>query len=344
MGGMMKSFASDNYSGVHPDVLAAISAVNDAHAPAYGYDETTTALETLIKDAFGTHATCYPVFNGTGANIIALQAILPRHGAVLAAVNAHIHNDESIAPEMVAGTRVIGVPTHDGKLRPELIAPYLHKSEHNAQVKAVYISQVTELGTCYSLAELHALKAECTKHGLYLYMDGARLSNAAAHLNCTLKELGDCVDMLSFGGTKNGLMIGELLVVLNPALNAPMKHLRKINMQLGSKMRFISAQFVVWLKTGLWQALAKHSNAMATDLYHKIKDLDGVEVIYEVASNAVFVALPEAVIAPLQESYPFYVWDESFNDGETPVVRLMASFDTTPEDVDGFVTRLKALL
>lgn len=340
----MKSFASDNYSGIHPEVLAAIGAVNHAHALAYGYDETTKELETLIKDAFGTHAISYPVFNGTGANIIALQAILPRHGAVLAAVNAHIHNDESIAPEMVAGTRVIGIPTHDGKLRPEFIAPYLNKSEHNAQIKAVYISQVTELGTCYSLAELHALKNECTKHGLYLYMDGARLSNAAAHLNCSLKALGECVDMLSFGGTKNGLMIGELLVVLNPALNAPMKHLRKINMQLGSKMRFISAQFVAWLKTGLWRELAEHSNAMANDLYHKIKDLDGVEIIYAVESNAVFTALPEAVIAPLQADYPFYVWDESFNDGETPIVRLMASFDTTPEDVDGLVTRLKALL
>lgn len=333
------SFASDNYSGVHPQILNAVALANGGHQPAYGYDVYSKHLSNLIKQAFGEQASCYPVFNGTGANVLALSAMLPRFGAVLCTKNAHIANDEGIAPEYVAGVRPVLVSTPDGKLRPEQIASHLSDSEHNAPICAVYISQVSELGTCYSLDELQALSDECKKHGLYLFVDGARLANAVAHLGCTLADFARVgVDMLSFGGTKNGLMMGELLVVLNPKLDNNIKHLRKIHLQLGSKMRFISAQFVAWLESGLWLDLARHSNEMAEYFYNNIKDLDGVDIVHPVQSNAIFAKLPEHTIAPLQAKFPFYVW-------QTPnLVRLMTSFDTTKEQVDEFIKILKTLL
>lgn len=333
------SFASDNYSGVHPRILQAISLANGGHQSAYGYDDYSQKMARLIEDLCGQKAVCYTTFNGTGANVLALSAMLPRAGAVLCASNAHIVNDEGNAVEYVAGVRSVIVPSTDGKIYAHQIADYLSNSEHNPNIGAVYISQVTELGTCYSLDELKNLANECHKHGLYLYVDGARLANAIAYLGCTLADfVATGVDMFSLGGTKNGLMMGELLVIINPNLNKQIKHLRKIHLQLGSKTRFISAQFVEWLESGLWLDLARHSNEMAEYFYNNIKDLDGIEVLHSVQSNAIFAKLPEHTIAPLQAKSPFYVW-------QTPnTVRLMTSFDSTKEQVDTFVEELKILL
>lgn len=333
------SFASDNYSGVHPKILSALSTCNGGHQPAYGYDVYSERLNELIHQAFGVPVACYPVFNGTGANILGLSALLSRCGAVLCTKHAHIANDEGNAPEYVAGIRPVLVPTQDGKLHPEHIAKYMSDSEHNAQIEAVYISQVTELGTCYSLEELKNIGDECKKHGLYFFVDGARLANAIAHLGCTLADIAKTgIDILSFGGTKNGLMIGELLVILNPALDKKIKPLRKIHLQLGSKMRFISAQFIAWLENDLWLDLAKHSNAMASYLHSQLKELEGVVIEQTVESNAVFARLPAHTIAPLQQAFAFYTWNSPNG------VRLMTSFDTQKEDVDRLVATLKGLL
>lgn len=333
------SFASDNYSGVHPRILQAITLANGGHQAAYDYDAYSQAMTHLVNELCGKQVACYTAFNGTGTNVLALSAMLPRAGAVLCASNAHIANDEGNAVEYVAGVRSVLIPSTDGKIYANELADYLSDSEHNPNIGAVYVSQVTELGTCYSLAELKSLADECHKHGLYLYVDGARLANAIAHLGCTLADfVATGVDMFSLGGTKNGLMMGELLVIANPILDKKIKHLRKIHLQLGSKTRFISAQFVEWFQDDLWLDLARHSNQMASYLCEKIKDFDGVAVVYEVASNAVFVELPEQVIAPLQAKFPFYVWQKP------NTVRLMTSFDTTKTQIDEFVMALELLL
>ncbi len=334
------SFASDNYSGIHPTILTAIASANEGHEAAYGADKYSSHLELLIKQHFGEHATGYLVFNGTGANVIALQAILPRVGAVLCTKTAHIYNDESNAPEYIAGARMIAIDSHDGKLNLALIHAHIHASEHSPQLRAVYISQVTELGTCYTLDEICAISAVCKTYGLYLYMDGARLSNAVAYLQCQLHDFAKAgVDILSFGGTKNGLMIGELLVVLNPKLDAQMKHLRKTNLHLGSKLRFLSAQFIAWLEDGLYLQLAHHSNAMAQRLATKLSALPDVIITQRVESNAVFAILPSHILQPLQDEFHFYTWNTT-----TGEIRLMTSFDTQQEDVDQFVEKLRKLL
>ena len=335
------AFASDNYSGIHPQILAAIAAANGGHQPAYGTDVYTAQLKQCIQQQFGEQAQAFPVFNGTGANVMALQALLPRYGAVICADSAHIHNDEGVAPEYVAGIKILAVTTADGKLTPELIAQQAWGwgNEHRAQPRAVYISQTTELGTCYSVAEIRAIADYCHQHGMWLYMDGARLANAAAHLNASLHDITTAagVDMVSFGGTKNGIMLGECIVVLNPELADSMVYLRKINMQLGSKMRFISAQFLALLENDLWRALASHSNAMAERLYQAVKNIEGVHITQPRQSNAVFAVLPAAAVHALHQQFHFYDWNES--SGE---VRWMTSFDTTAEQVDAFAAAIQA--
>lgn len=333
------TLASDNYSGVHPHIMQALCHANVGHDRAYGYDGYSQQLDELIATLFGQHASAYLVFNGTGANVLGLSAMLPRFGAVICAQNAHIHNDESIAPEYVAGIKILATPSSDGKLNPDAICTMTNNSEHRPQARAVYISQVTELGTCYSLQEIKAIKQVCEQHGLYLYIDGARLCNAVAHLGCSLADIAATgVDMLSLGGTKNGLMMGECLVVLNPTLNAQMKYLRKSSMQLASKMRFIACQFVAWLQSGLYLELAAHSNQMAQRLYHGIKDIQGVRTTQLVQSNVVFAILPPQARQALQADYQFYTWNET-----TGEVRLMTSFDTTPEQIDLFIEALHSL-
>lgn len=332
------TFASDNYSGVHPTIIHAITEANLGHDNAYGADIYTTQLNTLIQKHFGK-GSAYPMFNGTGANVTALSAMLPRFGAVIASHQAHICHDESNAPEYVGGFKIFSVPTPDGKLTPDLIdtQAYGFGFEHRSQPTVISLAMTTELGTCYSLDELTAIVQHAHALGMYVYIDGARLSNACAYLDCTLKDIADTgVDMLSLGGTKNGLMLGECIVVLNDKFDADMKYMRKLNMQLSSKMRFISAQFVAWLESGLWLSLAKQSNSMAQYLATQLQELPNIQITQKVESNAVFAILPKSITTKLHEHYTFYDWNEF-----TGEIRLMTSFDTTPAHIDELIATLK---
>ena len=337
------TFASDNYSGVHPDILAAVLAANDGHSAAYGNDVYTAHLQSLIQANFGAQAQAFPVFNGSGANVLALQASLPRWGAVICTDSAHVHHDESTAPQAVGGFKLWTIAGENGKLTPELIAREAHGYgfEHRAQPLVVSITQSTELGTVYTPDEIRAISAFCREHGMLLHMDGARLANAAAALGVSLREItSDAgVDILSFGGTKNGLLLGECVVVLNPAPFADsLKYLRKLNLQLASKMRFISAQFIALLENELWRTLAGQSNRMAARLADGLRDLPGVKLMYPVEANGVFVQLPPGVADRVREKTFFYDWDQH------GTVRLMCSFDTTAAHVDALLADIRAAL
>lgn len=340
---MKRGFGSDNHSGVHPDVLKAIAEVNVDHAMAYGEDEYSAKVEQLFKQYFGTDASVYFAFNGTGANVLCLDAMTRSHHAVVCADTAHIHVDECGAPQRITGAKLLTIKTPDGKLTPELVKTQLHGFgfQHHSQPKVISIAQPTELGTLYTLNEIKALADLAHQYNMYLHIDGARFANAAVALGCTFKQMTTDlgVDALSFGGTKNGLMIGEAVVLLNPKLNEDFLYRRKQAMQLCSKMRFIAAQFKAYFTDDLWKRNAEHSNAMARQLYNAIKDEKGVDVVYPVQANGVFVRLPREVWTRLQEKYFFYDWDEDDN-----VVRFMCSFDTTAEDIDLFALTLKKLL
>lgn len=331
------SLASDNYSGAHPVVIQAITDANQGHAPAYGADTYSDTLNQIIGEHFGAQAKAFCVFNGTGANVLGLASLLPRTGAVLCAQSAHIVCDESNAPEYVAGIKAVTIASTDGKIHATQIASMLKQGEHHPQINAVYISQTTELGTCYSLDELQKLRAVCDQFGLYLYIDGARLCNAMAHLKCDLGEIGKYADILSLGGTKNGLVLGECLVVVNPLFSTQMPYLRKIHLQTGSKMRFISAQFIAWLTSGLYKTLAQHSNELAQYLANRLQDLPSIEICQKVQANAVFVKMPKDIAKDLQAKYRFYDWDDG-------VVRLMTSFDMTTTMIDEFIDALQSAL
>ena len=266
----VRGFASDNYSGVHPEVLAALAAANEGHQVSYGEDDYTARLQQLMEEHFGEGIECFPVFNGTGANVLSLQSLLPRWGAVICASTAHINMDENGAPERIGGIKLLQVPTTDGKLTPALIdqEAWGWGDEHRAQPLAVSITQTTELGTCYTPDEVRAIAEHVHAKGMKLHMDGARLANAAAHLGVPLRAFtrDAGVDILSFGGTKNGLLFGEVVVALNPEAAHGLVYLRKMNMQLASKMRFMSAQFIALLEGDLWLRSASHANAMAARL------------------------------------------------------------------------------
>lgn len=337
----MRSFGSDNHSGISPEILSAIAAANTDHDLAYGDDRHTARLQDLFRQTFGPQARAYLVFNGTGANVLCLDAMCQSHHAVVCAETAHINVDECGAPQRIVGCRLLTVGTPDGKLTPELVKTRLHGFgfEHHSQPRAISIAQPTELGTLYTLDEVRALADLAHRHGMFLHMDGARLANAAVALGVTFKEMTtDCgVDCLSFGGTKNGMLMGESAVMLNPALDVDLKYRRKQMGQLCSKMRFMSAQFEAYLTTGVWERNARHSNAMAQRLLAGLAGLDGVEVVYPVQVNSVFARLPRDVWQALLEDYFFYDWDEADN-----VVRWMCSFDTTEADVEDFLAKLKA--
>lgn len=336
----VRGFASDNYSGVHPEVLAALASANGGHQVSYGEDDYTAKLAQVVKEHFGPTAEVFPVFNGTGANVTALQSMLPRWGAVICASTAHINVDENGAPERVGGMKLLSVDTPDGKLTPELIdkEAWGWGDEHRAQPLVVSITQCTELGTLYSLDELRAITAHAHERGMLVHLDGARISNAAAALGVGFKEMttDTGIDVLSLGGTKNGLMFGEGIVVLNPAASTGLKFLRKMNMQLASKMRFISAQMVALFGGGLWLESASHANAMAARLREAVDAIDGVEAVYPTQANAVFAQLPNEVADKLRERFRFYDWDRTAGQ-----VRWMCSFDTTEADVDAFVAALR---
>ena len=307
---------------------------------AYGDDEITARLEQLIRDTFGPQARVYLVFNGTGANVLGIDAMCNSHEAVVCAETAHINVDECGAPQRIVGCRLLTVDTPDGKLTPALVKTRLHGFgfEHHSQPKAISISQPTELGTLYTLEEIRALANLAHEHGMFLHVDGARLANAAVALGCTFKEMTtDCgVDVLSFGGTKNGLLMGESCVLLNPALDVDMKYRRKQMTQLGSKMRFMAAQMECYIESGMWRRNAEHSNRMAQLLRSEVEKVEGVKIMYPVQVNSVFAQLPCEVWHRLQQRYFFYDWDEEQN-----VVRWMCSFDTTEQDIHNFVNALK---
>jgi threonine aldolase len=336
----VRGFASDNYAGVHPEVLAALALANGGHQVAYGEDVYTEHLQQVVRGHFGATAEAYPVFNGTGANVVALQAVTDRWGAVICAESAHINTDEGGAPEQVAGIKLLTVPTPDGKLTPELIdrQAFGFDDEHRAMPQVVSITQSTELGTVYTPDEIRAICDHAHAHGLTVHLDGSRLANAAASLDVPMRACTNAagVDLLSLGGTKNGAMYGEAVVVINKERVRRMKHLRKTSMQLASKMRFVSVQLEALLAKDLWLRNARHANLMARRLAEGVRSVDGVEILYPVQSNAVFARLPHAVTERLQKRFRFYFWDEAAGD-----VRWMCAYDTAEEDVDAFVAAVK---
>ncbi|MER5480724.1 low specificity L-threonine aldolase [Streptomyces sp. NPDC002734] len=336
----VRGFASDNYAGVHPEVLAALALANGGHQVAYGEDVYTEHLQQVVRGHFGATAEAYPVFNGTGANVVALQSVTDRWGAVICAESAHINTDEGGAPEQVAGIKLLTVPTPDGKLTPELIdrQAFGFEDEHRAMPQVVSITQSTELGTVYTPEEIRAVCEHAHAHGMAVHLDGSRLGNAAASLDVPMRAFTNAagVDLLSLGGTKNGAMFGEAVVVIDKERVRRMKHLRKTSMQLASKMRFVSVQFEALLTKDLWLRNARHANEMARRLAEGVRAVDGVEILYPVQSNAVFARLPHAVTERLQKRFRFYFWDEAAGD-----VRWMCAYDTREDDVDAFVAALK---
>ncbi len=334
-----RSFASDNNSGVHPDILNAVSLANQGHALGYGEDEITQEAESLFKEIFGSEADVFFVFNGTGANVLAIQSLAAPYQAVICPQTAHINVDECGAPEKQTGCKMLPVQTVNGKIDVEGIKAHMHGlgEVHHVQPKLISITQSTELGTLYSIDEIKEIADFAHQHNMYLHMDGARLSNAVVSLGCSFKEMtvDAGVDVLSFGGTKNGLMCGEAVVFFNKNTEA-IKYIRKQTTQLCSKMRFISAQFLALLKDDLWKKNAIQANKMAQLLKEKLQEVKGVIITQEVQSNGVFAIVPDHIIEPLQKEYFFYIWDESKSE-----VRWMTSFDTTEEDVEGFVNAIK---
>ncbi|WP_350348568.1 low specificity L-threonine aldolase [Agromyces sp. G08B096] len=342
-----RGFASDNYSGVHPEVLDAIAAANGGHQVAYGEDHYTARLQEVFAQHFGEGVEAFPVFNGTGANVTGLQSMLPRWGAVISAKTAHINSDEGGAPERVGGMKLLTVQAPDGKLTPELIdeEAWGWGDEHRAQPLVVSITQTTELGTAYTADEVRAIADHAHSLGMRLHMDGARLSNAGASLGQPLRAFtrDSGVDVLSVGGTKNGALGAEAIVVLNPEAVEGLTYLRKLNMQLASKMRFVSAQLIALYEGDLWLRSASHANAMARRLRDALDagiaagELPGLGFTQETQSNGVFASLPAGVADRLRErGFRFYDWDAARGE-----VRWMCSFDTTEADIDAFVAGIR---
>jgi threonine aldolase len=334
-----KSFGSDNHAGVHPAVLEAIADANPGDAVSYGADERTEQVTARLREVFGADE-AFLVPNGSGANVLGLSLLLRRHEGVVCAESAHIYTDECGAPERLIGTKLLAVPSPDGKITPEGIAVHLsgRGDDHRSQPGVVAVTQSTEMGTCYTLAELRKIADFSRASDLRVYLDGARLANAAAGLDCSLAELAECADVLSFGGTKNGAMGAEALIVMRPGLAEDVPYLRKQQAQHTSKMRFVAAQFGALLAGDLWHANAAHANAMARRLAEGVAGVDGVDVVHPVQANAVFARLDPRHITALQQEWFFHVWDE-----HDSVVRWMTAFDTTEADVDSFLEGIRAI-
>ncbi|MFT4081104.1 MAG: low specificity L-threonine aldolase [Nocardioides sp.] len=335
----VRGFASDNYAGVHPAVLAALSIANGGHQVAYGEDAYTERLAERIRALFGERTETYPVFNGTGANVVGLQALTDRWGAVICAATAHINVDEGGAPERIGHTKLHQVDAPDGKLTPALIdqQAYGFDDEHRAMPQVVSLTQSTELGTLYTPAEIRAIADHAHSLGMSVHMDGSRIANATAALGVPVREFTTDagVDVLSFGGTKTGAMGAEAVLILNPDRVRHLKHIRKLSMQLASKMRFISAQLEALLEGDRWLELADHANAMAQRLATGVEELPGVELLHPVQANGVFARLDQEVSRRLMKRFRFYFWDEAAGD-----VRWMCSWDTTEADIDAFLAAL----
>ncbi len=338
-----RGFASDNNSGIHPQILKAIEEANQGHSVGYGDDFWTKEAIVLFKKEFGDNIEVFFTLTGTGANILGIQSAVQSFHSVICAETAHIQTDECGAPEKFTGSKLIPVSAQNGKITPDLIEKHLHGFgfEHHSQPGLISITQVTELGTVYTVNEIKAMADLAHSHGMYLHMDGARISNAAVSLDLPFKTFTTDagVDILSFGGTKNGMMIGEAVLFLNPLLSANSKYYRKQAAQLFSKMRFIGAQFVPYLRDEIWKTNATHSNRMAKILEREIRKLKGVEITQPVEGNGVFAIVPTPLISRLQEEFFFYMWDESRSE-----VRWMTSFDTTEDDIMKFTGLLRILL
>ena len=331
-----KSYASDNNSGVHPDIMQAIINANANHAKAYGDDHYTEKAINKFKELFGNNIEVFFVFGGTAANVLGLKAITESFHAVICAETAHINTDECAAPEKFLGGKLLSIPTQNGKITTDQISYYIHGigEQHHAQPKVVSITQATEMGTVYTPQEIKMIANYAHKNNLLLHVDGARIANAVASLNVDIKAITTDVgvDVLSFGGTKNGMMFGEAIIFFNKSLANNFKFIRKQGMQLASKMRFIAAQFEALLSNDLWLKNARHANEMAKLLAEKVKRIPTIKINQEVQANAIFATLPPKYIAKLLEKYFFYIWNE-----RTSEVKWMTSFDTGKEDIEEFV-------
>lgn len=336
-----RGFASDNHAGAHPEVLAAIEAANYGHAPSYGEDRFTEVAREAFRRHFGPDADAYPVFNGSGANVACLDAVTRAYEGAICTETAHMNVDECGAPERIAGAKLLTVATEHGKLSPDDVGRWEGRrgDDHFAQPGVVSITQATELGTVYTAEETRAIAAAAHELGMLLHVDGARLANAAASLDASLGEITTeaGVDLLSFGGTKNGLLFGDAVVFLRPGLGDGFEFVRKQLGQLASKMRFVAVQLEALLAGDLWLRCAAHANAMARRLADAVDGIDAVEIVHPVQSNAVFARLPRPAIDRLASGWPaerpFYVWDEAADE-----VRWMCAWDTQPGDVDAFAS------
>ncbi|MGH3320257.1 MAG: threonine aldolase family protein [Streptosporangiaceae bacterium] len=336
---MTKSFASDNHAGVHPEVLEAIARAGVGDQPSYGDDDLTHELEGVLRDHFGPDTRGYVVWGGTGANVVSLAALLRPYEGVICADSAHIYTDECGAAERIIGTKLLPVPAPDGKITYDAALAQLKGfgDQHHTQPKVLSITQASELGTCYTVDEVRALARLVHEHDMYLHVDGARLANAAVSLGREFAQFTTeaGVDIVSLGGTKNGAIGAEAVVVLRPGIGEDLRFLRKQSMQLASKMRFLSAQLLALLRGDLWRRNATHANAMARRLADGLAGIPGVEISYPVEANTIFAVLRPDHIAKLQEQWRFYVWDEARHQ-----VRWMTAFDTPPEDVDAFLAAI----
>ncbi len=336
-------FGSDNQSGVHPTILEAIQRANAGYASGYGEDPWTETAHDLFRERFGSDSEVLFTYNGTGANVTALQTLLPKWGAVICPTGAHIDVDETGAPEKILGAKLIDVPTPDGKLRPEQINEYVHflGVQHHVQPAVVSITQSTELGTLYTVDEIAAIAYVAHSHGMLMHIDGARIGNAVAALGCSPAAMtfGAGVDAISFGGTKNGLMFGEAVLFKDRATANGSVYLRKQTTQLASKMRFISAQMIALLTDDLWLKSAGAANAMAARLDELVRNIPGIQLDRPTVVNSLFPIVPRAVIDPLQDWVPHYTWNDAIDQ-----VRWVCSFDTTESDVLQFANGLRALV
>lgn len=335
-----RGFASDNNAGVHPEILKEIITVNKGHVLGYGSDEYTEQAKSQFRKHFGNETEIFFVFTGTAANVLCLSGVTRQWNSVITAFTAHLEQDECGAPEKFTGCKVLTVDTPDGKITSGMIEKHMHgfDFEHHSQPRVISITQPTEMGTVYTAPEITKLAIFAHSHGLLLHMDGARLGNAAVTLDLPLKAFttDSGVDILSFGGTKNGMMYGEAVCFLKSGLSGEFKYIRKQAMQLASKMRFISAQYIAYFRDELWRQCASHSNRMAMILAERISHLDGIKITQPVQSNGVFVIMPDKVAKNVCKQYFFYPWNEKISE-----YRLMTSWDTAEEDIEGFVDRLK---
>jgi threonine aldolase len=336
---LKRGFGSDNNAGIHPDIIKEIISSNSGHVIGYGSDVYTDKALNIFKEQFGSSTETFFVFTGTAANVLGLSGITRSWNSVITASTSHLEQDECGAPEKFTGCKVLVVDTPDGKINPELIEKHTHgfDFEHHSQPKVISITQSTEMGTVYAVEEIREIADFAHSKGMLLHMDGARIANAAVSLNLTFKAFTTDagVDVLSFGGTKNGMMFGESICFLKPGLSADFKYIRKQGMQLASKMRFISAQYLAYFRNDLWKRCALNSNIMARMLAEKLMQIPEVKVTQEVQSNGVFVIMPAVVAEKIREQYFFYPWDEKRSE-----YRLMASWDTQEKDIEDFVKLL----